>query len=66
VTKSGKLYSFGNNSKGQLGRGKDCIHPWQPKYVEGDLQGEKVTKVVTSGSSVLALSGILKQSIITF
>jgi len=57
VTQSGKVYSFGSNEKGQLGRGKFVANPWEPGHVKGDLEGEKVLKVVTSGSSALAMTG---------
>jgi hypothetical protein len=62
VTKSGKVHSFGSNEKGQLGRGKLVLRPWEPEQVKGDLEGEKVVKVVTSGSSALAVTGGLPLS----
>lgn len=54
------MYTCGNNSKGQLGRGKDVGRFWEFEEIGGDLGGEKVKKVVTSGSSVLALTGWYK------
>lgn len=57
MTKSGKVYTFGCNSQGQLGRGKVIEKPWLPAEVQGDLKGVKVTKVATSGTSCMAISG---------
>lgn len=54
------MYTFGSNHLGQLGRGKVVLTPWIPGCVEGDLKGERVKKVVTSGANVLAVSGIVK------
>lgn len=57
VTRSGEVYTCGDNEKGQLGRGKVVPNHWELAKVGGDLEGEMVTKVVTSGSTVLALTG---------
>jgi len=56
VTKSGQVYTCGSNEKGQLGRGKVAERPWDFQPLGGDLAGEKIVKVTTSGSSAIALS----------
>lgn len=53
----GRIYTFGANNQGQLGRGKNISKPWVPAEVGGDLKDTTVKKVVTSGASSIAISG---------
>jgi len=57
VTRGGQVYSFGANNQGQLGRGVKLRKPWEPTAITGgDLGQERVVKVATSGSSVMAVT----------
>ncbi|XP_058461098.1 RCC1-like G exchanging factor-like protein [Malaya genurostris] len=55
LTESGKLYSCGWSDDGQTGQGRFGLIS-TPALVEGDLKGEKVSKVTGSSDTVLALT----------
>ncbi|CAG7734246.1 unnamed protein product [Allacma fusca] len=57
VTRSGKVIAFGDNQKGQLGRGRMTVNTWNTNdSLGGDIEGVRIVKVSTNGSSVLACS----------
>ena len=56
LTKNGQVYSCGWGADGQTGLG-DYINQGTPKLVQGEIQGEKIVRLVTSADAVLALNG---------
>uniref|UniRef100_A0A915CXN7 Uncharacterized protein n=1 Tax=Ditylenchus dipsaci TaxID=166011 RepID=A0A915CXN7_9BILA len=55
LLESGELYAFGLGSDGQLGNGNDEIQ-WEPQLVEGDLKGEKISRIAGSTDTLIAVS----------
>lgn len=55
LLENGELYSFGLGTDGQLGNGNEEFQ-WTPMLVEGDLKGEKISRISGSTDTLIALS----------
>uniref|UniRef100_A0A915J103 EF-hand domain-containing protein n=1 Tax=Romanomermis culicivorax TaxID=13658 RepID=A0A915J103_ROMCU len=51
----GTVVAFGLGTDGQLGDGT-FVTRWQPKVVEGDLKGENIVQIASSGDCCMAVS----------
>ena len=57
LTRNGDIYSWGNNSYGELGRGDDVPNPCcAPAKVASTLDGIKVTQIACGGYHSMALT----------
>ena len=58
LSKSGRVYTCGEDATGQLGRGKAVLKKWDlTTPLKGDIENEKIVKIATNGISCLAVSG---------
>lgn len=63
LTEKGKVFSCGNSSDGQTGLGHYEVVS-NPTRVDGDIKGEKITKLSSTGDSVLAINGAIHLSLL--
>ena len=60
ILQNGKVFSFGWSADGQTGVGHyDSVS--EATEAQGDVKGEKIVKIATSGDCVLALNGKSKR-----
>ncbi|KAI1711247.1 regulator of chromosome condensation (RCC1) repeat domain-containing protein [Ditylenchus destructor] len=55
LLRSGAIYAFGLGTDGQLGNG-NLNFQWEPRLVEGDLKGVKISKIAGNTDTLMAVS----------
>ncbi|KAI1710584.1 RCC1-like G exchanging factor-like protein [Ditylenchus destructor] len=55
LLRSGAIYAFGLGTDGQLGNG-NLNFQWEPRLVEGDLKGVKISKITGNTDTLMAVS----------